>query len=890
MDLIVIANGTYILHLIDMFTRYSVACVRYSKKKDVIADAIMKIWISYFGKPCKFLADNGGEFANDEYSNMCEAFGIDIMKTAAESPWSNGLCERHNGVLKESVLKTVEDSKCTLETAVAWAVSSKNSLHGHNGYSPNTLVFGKNPNFPSVMTDKLPALTAENLSDTVENNLKAMRVAREGFIQAEASERIKRALSHNIRSSSEAQFVNGEKVFFKRRDNKRWHGPGTVIGQEGKQVLVKNGGELIRVHVSRLTHVHDQELQIEGIVDSNEGCGNMPLSHTAYEGPNPLEETMEHQDDSSVIVDNEVHLNPMEETEIGQAEAVATNEEVTNEERPKVYPRVDTNIMYKLPNSAEWHRGYVDNRSGAIRYKGGAWRRVRNLDTDDSQWFDFTTDVVEWEPIPADVLITSNDKESILTAKIKEIENWENNQVFEEVSYVNQHVISTRWVISTKEKAGSFVTKARLVARGFEDDAVTKEGVDSPTCSKETVRITMSIMAMKGWACNALDVKTAFLQGNPLQRDVFIKPPKEANTEKIWKLRKAVYGLNEASRSWYNRVENELTKIGFTRSKYDEALFYNKEGGQLEGVVAIHVDDFLFGGTTKFHKTKMSKVRTIFEIGTETSTPMKYLGSNIEQDGEFNIMFSQTDYIKDVIQAELKSSKDKDRLLSGEEQYHFRAICGQLNWIASQSRPDIAFDVCQLSTKLNSATIRDLIHANKVLKKVKNPAVLKFGKLHPPIHLLAYCDASYGNLSNGSSQGGYIIFLTDEGGYTSPICWSSRKLRRVCRSTLTAETMAMLDAIDASIWLSHIIAEVADCDLQPIEVKTDNMSLVESVHSTTAVEEKRLRVEIASIRESIRKKEVNVEWVDKEKQLADVLTKQGADSVKLMTVLHNGHL
>ena len=141
MDLIVVKQGKYILHLIDMFTRYSAACVRNSKRQEVIVDAIMKVWISYFGQPGKFLADNGGEFSNQEYKDMCEAYGIEMMKTGAESPWSNGLCERHNGALKESVLKTVEDSKCSMETATAWEVSAKNSLMGHNGYSPNTLVF-----------------------------------------------------------------------------------------------------------------------------------------------------------------------------------------------------------------------------------------------------------------------------------------------------------------------------------------------------------------------------------------------------------------------------------------------------------------------------------------------------------------------------------------------------------------------------------------------------------------------------------------------------------------------------------------------------------------------------------------------------------------------------
>ena len=179
---------------------------------------------------------------------MCEAFGIEMMKTSAESPWSNGLCERHNGVLKESILKTVEDGNCTYETATAWAVSAKNSLLGHNGYSPNTLVFGKNPNIPSVTTDKLPALTAENLTETVQRNLTAMKLARESFIKADTSEKIKRALVHNVRSESDVSYENGEKVFFKRQDSKRWHGPGTVIGQDGKQIILRNGRVIVRVH------------------------------------------------------------------------------------------------------------------------------------------------------------------------------------------------------------------------------------------------------------------------------------------------------------------------------------------------------------------------------------------------------------------------------------------------------------------------------------------------------------------------------------------------------------------------------------------------------------------------------------------------------------------
>ena len=77
--------------------------------------------------------------------------------TAAESPWSNGLTERHNGVLSNTVRKMMSDKpNYSLETGVAWAIAAKNSLKNMYEFSPNQLVFGKNPNFPNVESNKLP--------------------------------------------------------------------------------------------------------------------------------------------------------------------------------------------------------------------------------------------------------------------------------------------------------------------------------------------------------------------------------------------------------------------------------------------------------------------------------------------------------------------------------------------------------------------------------------------------------------------------------------------------------------------------------------------------------------------------------------------------------------
>ena len=106
-------------------------------------------------------------------------------------------------MIKESVKKTMEDSHCSLETATSWATSAKNTLLGHQGFSPNILVFGRNPNIPSVLNNKPPALCDEHISVTVKKDLRAMHSAREAFIKAESSEKIKRALRHNIRKCND---------------------------------------------------------------------------------------------------------------------------------------------------------------------------------------------------------------------------------------------------------------------------------------------------------------------------------------------------------------------------------------------------------------------------------------------------------------------------------------------------------------------------------------------------------------------------------------------------------------------------------------------------------------------------------------------------------------
>ena len=245
-------KGRQILHLVDLCTRLSAATFINDKKRDTIIAALFRIWISVYGAPQKFMSDNGGEFANADFLELCEQFGIVVKTTPAESPWSNGVVERNNQTLARSMDKIIEDTGCHADLALLWALNAKNSLQNVAGFSPFQLVLGMNPRLPSTLTDELPSLTQRSMPQLIRDNLNALHAARSAFIACENEEKIRRALTSNVRTSGEVKYVTGDTVLYKRDSSIQWHGPATIIGQIDNQVFVKHGSFYIRVHSCRL--------------------------------------------------------------------------------------------------------------------------------------------------------------------------------------------------------------------------------------------------------------------------------------------------------------------------------------------------------------------------------------------------------------------------------------------------------------------------------------------------------------------------------------------------------------------------------------------------------------------------------------------------------------
>ena len=81
-------------------------------------------------------------------------------------------------------------------------------------------------------------------------------------------------------------------------------------------------------------------------------------------------------------------------------------------------------------------------------------------------------------------------------------------------------------------------------------------------------------------------------------------------------MEKTVYGLSDASKSWYTRVKEELLKLNVKISKYDPGLFMYHYRGSLYGLLVTHVDDSLWGRSRVFVENVIKPFPKIFKIGS----------------------------------------------------------------------------------------------------------------------------------------------------------------------------------------------------------------------------------------------------------------------------------
>jgi hypothetical protein len=300
------------------------------------------------------------------------------------------------------------------------------------------------------------------------------------------------------------------------------------------------------------------------------------------------------------------------------------------------------------------------------------------------------------------------------------------------------------------------------------------------------------------------------------------------------------------------------------------------------GLLAVHVDDTIGGGTDLFYAI-MDEVARDLKIGAVENDNFHYKGLRVStiqrsegSESHFEIVVDGDEYLDSIVPMKIPAGP-ADGVLSPSSATDFRSVVGCLGYMASSFRPDLSLEASLLSRRFARPTVRDAQKANATLRwsqENRYPLIFRKGASC----LTVFCDAAGPN--EEGTQGGRLAALTDDDGHrvSAWVFWESRKVRRVCRSTATAETLSLGEAFDTSMWLRKLWYELSG---QAVEVRliVDSLGVTKNLLTTKLTVEKRLRIDLAVVRQGLRRGEFSLTWVPSRANLADALTKEAENDL-----------
>ena len=481
-----------------------------------------------------------------------------------------------------------------------------------------------------------------------------------------------------------------------------------------------------------------------------------------------------------------------------------------------------------------------------------------------------------------------------------------------------KRVLRSRACYRNKSKdPNKLVAKTRVVALGHLDPDLASISRDSPTPSRTSECILMAIFAAgcngsvenqpMGWILWAGDVSTAFLQGrqdmSERPDELFLQPPQDEIARRaktfpapLYRIKGNVYGLASAPRTWYKEVCRRLLEIGYQQHSLDRLLFYKRspDNDHLMAVAIVYVDDMLLTHREDYDKSEILEKFTwgsSKQLSLEQS--LEFKGKEISltrTDSKYQVKVTQRQFISNTEPGKVKKGQIQEGApLSITEQTEFRSVTGSLQWLAGQTRPELAAWV-SLSNKGKETGPAELAQLYATLDYARgNPddgLTFQDVAINKATTVVGYADSSWANAAQCASQQGCLVLLT------TPHCtqvatkanlidWKSNRSSRVCRSTLAAEAIACDDCVDRAHFVSLVLAELltgtpAHKDperwkLQQLQV-TDCRSLYDAVIAENPrTTEKRTFVDIRSIQEFISVR--SIFWTPTSIMFADALTK-----------------
>ncbi|KAI5313376.1 hypothetical protein L3X38_042550 [Prunus dulcis] len=457
----------------------------------------------------------------------------------------------------------------------------------------------------------------------------------------------------------------------------------------------------------------------------------------------------------------------------------------------------------------------------------------------------------------------------------------------------NKNIVGSKWLYKIKKNSDGSVAryKSRLVAQGFSQQPGLDFGETfSPVVRHTTVRLVLSLAAMNQWSLRQLDVKNAVLHGD-LEEEVFMRQPQgyedPAHPEYVCKLKKSLYGLKQAPRAWNAKFTGYLPALGFKISQSDPGLFVKHDGPDVI-MLLLYVDDIILtGSNADLVQSVVDNLSSVFEM-KDMGRLAYFLGLQIAYPASRGLFVSQTKYAKDLLhKAGMQSCracstpcKPHNQILTdcGEQLSDptmFRSVVGALQYLTF-TRPDLAYAVNTVCQYMNNPTDVHWLLVKRILRYVQG--TLSFGinftsistRVSDPWQLSAYSDADWaGDINTRRSTTGFVVFLGP-----NPISWQSKKQGSVSRSSTEAEYRALANTAADIAWIRQVLQDVKYFLPNPPVMYCDNLSaLALSSNPVYHSRIKHLDIDYHFVREKVQKKDLLVQYVPTEEQVADVFTK-----------------
>nr|GEW30853.1 hypothetical protein [Tanacetum cinerariifolium] len=270
--------------------------------------------------------------------------------------------------------------------------------------------------------------------------------------------------------------------------------------------------------------------------------------------------------------------------------------------------------------------------------------------------------------------------------------------------------LTLKWLFKNKhdEEQTAIRNKSRLVVREYRQE----EGIDfeesfTPVARMEAIRIFLAYAAHQSFSVFQMDVKTAFLHGS-LKEDVYVCQPEgfinADHPSHVYKLKKALYGLMQSPRAWYDELSTFLLQNHFFKGTIDLTLFIRRFHNDIL-VVQVYVDDIIFSSThPRYIQLFFDLMKSCFKMSMMGEMTF-FLGLQVNQSPR-GIFINQSKYVLEILKKygmescdpvgtpmKIKDKLDLDQNGTPVDATKYRSMIGALMYLTS-SRPDIVHATC----------------------------------------------------------------------------------------------------------------------------------------------------------------------------------------------------